>query len=157
MKKYFTGSLFVIWMFVTSVSGIAAGNVAFFLAFGGAVDVKERIIPNRVCAFIALTGLCEVLTGSGEFFYKAISIFIAFTFLLLLKLIAKKGIGFGDIKLLMACSLSLGLYSLMTGLALASFCAAVAGFVGKKTLKGEVAFGPYLAIGITLCKMAESV
>ena len=158
MKKYFTGSLFVLWMFLTATAGIGVGNLAFLLAFGGAVDISEGIIPNRVCLFVALSGFCEIIWGPGSrALYMAVNIVISVILLLLLKLMAREHIGYGDIKLLMACSFSLELVSLMTGLALASLGAATAGIMGKKTLKGEVSFGPFIAVSMALVKIAEYV
>lgn len=158
MKKYFTGSLFVLWMFLTATTSIAVGNLAFLLAFAGAVDHEEKIIPNRVCLFIAASGLCEIfLSGEISVKWKMVSIVIVFLLLILVKFAGKDGIGMGDVKLLMACSFSLDMIHLFLGLAVACATAAFQGAIAVKSLRGEVAFAPHLALWITLMKIAESI
>jgi len=76
----------------------------FFAALMGAAsawDIKKRIIPDTICVFIALTGLFifEPTKLSG--------VFTAVPFLL--AALIRDGMGGGDIKLMAAAGLVLGL------------------------------------------------
>lgn len=62
--------------------------------------------------------------------------------------------GFGDVKLAVLMGLLLGLSQVIGALFLASFIGAVVGIIliiaGKKGLKSQIPFGPFLVIGTFL-------
>jgi len=80
---------------------LQGGFFAALLGAASAWDIKKRIIPDSICVFIALTGLFifEPIKLSG--------IFAAVP--LLLAVLIWDGMGGGDIKLMTAAGLVLGL------------------------------------------------
>lgn len=158
MKKYFTGRLPALFLVLSFFSGPVSGTFGTLLAIGGETDIRKRIIPNTVCILISLLGVAEIVTGYREQVkWQVLNVVLAIILLVVMKLILKDGVGMGDIKLLLACSFCLSVSSLMAGFALACLIAGVTGVVVTKSLKGEVPLGPFLAVSMTLVKMAETV
>lgn len=158
MNRCFIGSLAVFFMAVCMRAGIAAGSFVVLMAAGGAVDVRKGVIPNRVCLLVAVSGICQGLICSGDWAgLKAAAVLITGLVLLMLRLVLKDGIGMGDIKLLIACSFSLSVYSLTAGMAIACALAAAGGLAITKSFKGQIPLGPFLAVSMTVMKLAESM
>jgi len=126
-------------------------------------DLKHYIIPDKilfpaiVIAFIFrilnLFGNWKLEIGNlaplGNYLLAAI---VGSVFFLLIFLISKgRAMGFGDVKLAFLMGLLLGLPNVLTALFLAFFFGAIIGIIlmvfGKKKLKSEMPFGPFLIAG----------
>jgi leader peptidase (prepilin peptidase)/N-methyltransferase len=86
------------------------------------------------------------------FIFLILSALGAAGFFLLIFLISKgEWLGFGDVKLAFFMGLFLGFPSILIALFLAFLIGAIIGigliFVGEKTLKSQVPFGPFLVLG----------
>jgi len=80
---------------------IQGGFFAALLAAASVWDIRKRIIPDTICVFIALTGL---------FIFEPMKLFGVFAAVpLLLAALIWDGMGGGDIKLMAAAGLVLGL------------------------------------------------
>jgi prepilin signal peptidase PulO-like enzyme (type II secretory pathway) len=122
-------------------------------------DMRHYIIPDKVlwpavgAAFLLAISrswpLTEVLTGLYSYLFSA---FGAAAFFLSLVLITRgRGMGVGDIKLAFLMGLLLGWPGIFIALFLAFFIGAAAGvllmILGKKTMKSQIPFGPFLVFG----------
>lgn len=151
-----TGILFV------SVFHIALPNLLFsifyflfssFLIIIFVYDLKYYIIPDKVIYPAVLVAFLYNLLYSR--FYILDSIYSAFgasLFFLSIFLISRgKWLGFGDVKLALFMGLFLGFPNILVALFLAFFIGAIIGLgliiAGKKNLKSEVPFGPFLVTG----------
>lgn len=93
-------------------NGIASAVLFSCLLLAASVwDIRKRIIPDSLCALIALTGLLTFAPG------KLLGILLGLP-LLIAALIKEDGMGGGDIKLTAACGFVLGLPTGCAGLML---------------------------------------
>lgn len=126
-------------------------------------DLKHYIIPDKVIyPAIAVSGIWYLVSGIFFASYTKYNIqntiysaFGAALFFLLIVLITRgKGMGIGDIKLAFLMGLILGWPDILVALLLAFFLGAAIGLVliilGKKSMKSEVPFGPFLITGLLL-------
>lgn len=158
MNRYFTGSITALWLVLSFISGPVNGAFGTLLAIGGETDIRKRIIPNTVCLLVALLGAGEIIAGPQEqVIWRCLNILISAVLLAILRLVFKGGIGMGDIKLLLACSFFMSVSAVMVGLALACLTAGIMGFVTTKSVRGEMPLAPFLAVSMTVIKMAETV
>lgn len=134
--------------------------VACFLIIIFVYDLKHYIIPDKVI-YPAILVSCIWYFVSGIFFhlytkydilntiYSAVG--AAIFFLLIVLISNEKWMGFGDVKLAFLMGLFLGWPNILVALFLAFFIGAIIGIgliaTGKKTLKSEVPFGPFLVAG----------
>jgi len=134
-----------------------------FLIIVFVYDLKHYIIPDKIIyPAILVSGIWYLV--SGIFFnlytkyemlntiYSAVG---AAAFFLAIVLISRgKWMGVGDIKLAFLMGLILGWPNILVALFLAFFIGAIIGIgliaTGKKTLKSEVPFGPFLVAGTFL-------
>ena len=161
-----TGILFVLVLSYTFPNLLVTGYwllITCFLIIIFVYDLKHYIIPDKVIyPAILLAGIwCFVF---GVFFhlytrYEMIntiySAFGAAVFFLLIVLISRgKWMGVGDIKLAFLMGLFLGFPKILVALFLAFFIGAIIGLgliiAGKKKMKSEVPFGPFLVTGTFL-------
>ena len=175
LVEFFTGLLFI---FVTRysllVTGYSSHNllatgywllVTCFLIIIFVYDLKHYIIPDRVIyPAIALTffwRLLEVTIYDLQFtiyetllnpFVSAVSVSVFFLAIVLLS--RGKWMGLGDVKMAFFMGNLLGRPAILVALFSAFFIGAIIGIgliiLGKKTLKSEVPFGPFLVIGTFL-------
>lgn len=120
------------------------------LAVASAFDIRKRIIPNTVCAGIALTGLINFSPANLFGILAALPLLIA-------ALCKQGGIGGGDIKLTAACGLVLGfecgIFGLLIGLAAMLLFYAGHCVIGRIRKNGKTAenkalpMAPFLSIG----------
>lgn len=120
------------------------------LAVASAIDIRKRIIPNSVCAGIALAGLISFSPANLFGILTALPLLIA-------ALCKQGGIGGGDIKLAAACGFVLGFAGGTAGLVigLSSLLLFYAGSrIAGRTAKGRKAteraslpMAPFLSIG----------
>ncbi|MFC1711951.1 prepilin peptidase [Patescibacteria group bacterium] len=122
-------------------------------------DLKYQIIPDTAIIFGIVTAILKVIvdyryTGMADF-SVFISSFIAGLFFLSLIYITKgKGMGFGDVKLVILMGLILGFPRVIIALFIAFLTGAIIGviliLIGNKKLKSRIAFGPFLILGTVL-------
>ena len=134
--------------------------VSCFLIIIFAYDLKHYIIPDKVIfPLILITGVFNFYTN-----YKILNTVYsgigAAAFFLFIVLISKgKWMGMGDVKLAFFMGLFLGFPKIIVALFLAFFIGAVIGMIliisGKKTLKSEIPFGPFLIFGTFLALFFE--
>ncbi len=121
-------------------------------------DLKHYIIPDKIIyPAIIIAGIFNFqFSIFNEFSILKFSILSASgaaAFFLLIVLISQgKWMGIGDIKLAFFMGLLLGFPNILVALFLSFFIGAIIGtaliLFGKKTLKSEIPFGPFLVTGI---------
>jgi leader peptidase (prepilin peptidase)/N-methyltransferase len=116
------------------------------------IDVEFQIIPNRILAPLAVWGVAvSALVRPDKLPELLIAGAAGFTFLLVVALIAPRGMGMGDVKLLGVMGLYLGL-SLAPAVLIACLAGSLVGAVmmargGIAERKRKVPFGLFLALG----------
>jgi leader peptidase (prepilin peptidase)/N-methyltransferase len=122
------------------------------LVLVAAIDIEHRIVPNRVLAPAALTGLALwAVADPGRVPENLIAAGAAGGFLLAAALAYPKGMGMGDVKLVAVMGLFLG--RAIAPALLIGFAVGVVAGVGIMAARGASArkqaipFAPYLALG----------
>ena len=116
-------------------------------------DLKHYIIPDKIIySAIILLFLYNLFNTKYLILNTGFSAFGASGFFLLIYLISRgQWLGFGDVKLALLMGLYLGFPNILVALFISFFIGAVVGLIliarGKKTLKSEVPFGPFLITG----------
>lgn len=179
LVEFVTGALFVLltWQNID----LLASNTLFgflrlcflfliscFLIIIFVYDFKHYIIPDKIIfPAILIMGSWYLLASiSFDFYtknnmlngiYSAIGASLFFLFIVLVS--QGKWMGMGDVKLAFFMGLFLGFPKIITALFLAFFIGAVIGviliFSGKKNLKSEIPFGPFLIAGTFLTLFFE--
>ena len=134
--------------------------VACFLIIIFVYDLKHYIIPDKIIyPAIMVSGIWYFVSGiflnlytKYEILNTIYSVFGAAVFFLLIVLVSRgKWMGAGDIKLAFLMGLFLSFPKILAALFLAFLVGAIIGvgliLGGKKTLKSEVPFGPFLVTG----------
>lgn len=141
-------NLFIIsyWLFVVS------SLIIIFV-----YDLKHYLIPDKVIyPTIAISFFYQLLTSNIEHLTSNFLLgFLPSLFFLAIILISKeKWMGWGDFKLAILMGLILGWPKILLALFFAFFLGALIGliliFLGKKTLKSEIPFAPFLVSGTFL-------
>lgn len=132
---------------------------AFFSALIAAafIDAEFKIIPNEINIFLAICALASLFTGSGGLYSRVLGALSASGFMLLLSAATRGGIGGGDIKLMAASGLFLGLRLNI----LAFFSAYIFAFIfcivpllTKKVKKNsEIPMGGFFAAAIIIASL----
>lgn len=126
------------------------------------IDYKERIIPNKI--LLPLLGvrtailLLQILLDTSEALDLLLSALLGFAIggvlLLVCRLIARGGVGMGDVKLLAVIGYYVGSGDILAILfmsVLVSFLVSSYLLIRKKvTLKGEIPMAPSIAAGIII-------
>ena len=141
--------------------------LAAFLVVLTLIDVDTKTLPRRMVWAAGATGvglLAGASVAAGEpqrIILASVGATIAFVLLCALHILARGGLGFGDVRLGAVLGWYLGWQSLslvMTGLLAAFVVGAVIGVVlmvfGRAGRRTEVPFGPALAIGAFLVLLA---
>ncbi|MBO5239572.1 MAG: prepilin peptidase [Lachnospiraceae bacterium] len=126
------------------------------LIFIGIVDWNTQYIPIEFNIFIILLGLIRLLLEPGCWLERLIGLFSVSVFLYLVDVIGAKilhrdhVIGGGDIKLMAAAGLLLGWKLNIVAFMMGCICGSIIHLIIMKIGKGnhQLAFGPYLAMGI---------
>jgi len=133
--------------------------VACFLIIIFVYDFKHYLIPDKIIypaitiAFLYNIFYSYFILHTSDFiFHTLFAALGAAAFFLLIVLFSKgKWMGIGDVKLAFFMGLFLGFPNILIALFLAFLVGAIIGLgliaLGKKTLKSEVPFGPFLVIG----------
>ncbi|HEX4541249.1 MAG TPA: A24 family peptidase [Acidimicrobiales bacterium] len=148
--------------------GLAAVLPAYCLFFAAlvtlaAIDVEQRLIPNRVlrpalALTVPLLGGAAIVDGAGQAALDAlVGGALAFAALALVHLAQPRGLGFGDVRLGGFIGLYLGwlgLGEVVVGLVLGFLLAALAGLVlmaaTGRGLMVRLPFAPFLGAGAVL-------
>lgn len=116
-------------------------------------DLKHYIIPDRVVyPAILISGIWHLIFKRCDILNALYAALGAFLFFLLIFLISKgKWIGFGDVKLVFFMGILIGFPNILAALFSAFLIGAIIGIglilFGKKGLKSEIPFGPFLVTG----------
>ena len=129
--------------------------IASFLIIIFVYDLKHYIIPDKIIYLAIIISLIFnflIFKQFQIFKYSILSAFGVAVFLLLIFLLSRgKWLGFGDVKLGFFMGLFLGFPDILVSLFSAYLIGAIIGvgliISGKKTLKSEVPFGPFLVAG----------
>lgn len=162
-----TAVIFIL-IFITNSNQFTGVNlllmvVSCFLIVIFVYDLKHYIIPDKVIyPAILVSGIWYLVAGIFLNLYTKYEILItvysaigAAAFFLAIVLISQgRWMGIGDIKLAFLMGLFLGWPDILVALFSAFFIGAIIGIgliiSGKKTMKSEVPFGPFLVIGTFL-------
>ena len=129
------------------------------LVMAACVDVQTHRIPNKIvlaaaAVFAACTALDLVLSGTDALpmmINGLVSAAVFFLVFFLLRVVAHGGIGYGDIKMITASALILGVYGefsfLLFSHVLAALVALVLLFTKKATRRSGLPFGPFFYLG----------
>lgn len=137
---------------------VSAGIVIFFS------DLKYQIIPDSIqISLFAFSFLYVISRGITPkiFLDQAVAAFIVMLPILLVFWLTKgKGMGFGDVKLAFSMGFLLGIFSGFMALYIGFISGAVVGMtlilLKRKKLKSEIAFGPFLILGMLVMLFFES-
>jgi len=117
------------------------------------IDLKERIIPDKINLVLLIGGLLITLLNYKMFLSHIVGFFVLGILMFLLAVVTK-GFGMGDVKYLFTVGLILGLkqgfYALIIGFLLGGMMSLILLLLKKVTLKDFIAFGPYLVVGTWL-------
>lgn len=134
--------------------------VSCFLIVIFVYDLKHYIIPDKIVfPLILISGIFNFYTKHEilNTIYSAVGASLFFLFIVLVS--QGKWMGMGDVKLVFFMGLFLGFPKIITALILAVFIGAIIGviliFSGKKSLKSEIPFGPFLIAGTLLTLFFE--
>jgi leader peptidase (prepilin peptidase) / N-methyltransferase len=146
------------------VAAMVAAFLAVLLALA-LIDARYRVLPNRilypsVLLFALVIAVGDVADGGVDFATAAIG-FAAFGgTLLVIAMVAPRGMGMGDVKLafligLVLGSLALSLVAVAAGVAiLAGGLGAIAALAAGRGRKSAIPFGPFLALGAAVAAFA---
>ena len=150
-----TGLLFISLLNLTQVR-----PVYFYLLLMGCFliiifvyDLKYYIIPDKIIYPAIVIAFLYTLRDPASLMKPGLTAaFLASAFFLIIVILSRgKWMGIGDIKLAFLIGLILGWPKILPALFLAFLIGAIIGIglivAGKKTLKSEVPFGPFLVIG----------
>ena len=160
-----TGILFVLILYYNFPNLLVTGYwllVTCFLIIIFVYDLKHYIIPDKVIYPAIIIALLYnifyslLITHNSKFLIQSLlSALGAALFFLLIVLISRgRWMGVGDIKLAFLMGLFLAFPKILIALFLAFFTGAIIGLeliiAGKKKMKSEVPFGPFLVAGTFL-------
>jgi leader peptidase (prepilin peptidase)/N-methyltransferase len=133
--------------------------LAFALVGLTAIDLRYRIIPNRVTLPLVIAGVAlAVALRLSDLPKLGIAAFAAGGFLLIAALLSPSGLGMGDVKLAFVLGLFLGtsvVVAIVAGLVASAVPALILMLVyGRGARKMHLALGPFLALGGMLALLA---
>ncbi len=120
------------------------------------IDWEDQIIPDRLVYLGLIVCLVAILLSGQEiFFLNLLAGLLAAAFLLSVYLATQgRGMGLGDVKLVLLLGLVLGPKGVLISLFLAFLTGAVVGIIlilaGRGRWKQKIAFGPFLVLGFVL-------
>ena len=139
--------------FVLTALIFSALIVVFFM------DWDTQLISTYVCIFIAVIAVIYIIinheTDEVPIWSHIVGAFVVSVPLLLIELLSKgRAMGRGDVYLMAACGLFLGIQGSLVALAVALVTGSVAGLIIKHyTSKSAFAFGPWLSLGVAVATL----
>lgn len=136
---------------IPQLIGALAFASAFLVLF--VTDVKEQIIPDSmlVLSLIGLGPYLFMLPYPELVQHAEAAVLSVLGFYLLYRITKRKGMGFGDVKLVGVMGLLLGYPGIVIALYVAFLTGALCGvilMIGKRAgMKSKIAFGPFLVLG----------
>lgn len=115
-------------------------------------DIKHFLIPSEAVYLGIVACLLNMVINKLVISSYLLGAFVASSFLLSIYLISKgKWMGFGDVEVALLMGIFLGFPNVIVALFLSFFIGSIIGLIqiglGKKTMKSEIPFGPFLVIG----------
>lgn len=154
LNGFFYVLLFLRYGFCTDMILFALSTTV--LLYIGIVDWKTQYIPFEFNILILAFGLIRLMMNPGKRMEQVVGLFAVSLFLLLVDQIGvrllkgKHVMGGGDIKLMAAAGLLLGWKLNIVAFMMGCICGSIIHLIIMKIGKGnhQLAFGPYLAMGI---------
>ncbi|SDB59531.1 leader peptidase (prepilin peptidase) / N-methyltransferase [Ruminococcaceae bacterium FB2012] len=154
----------LVWIFVAYKTNVLMHPVNFLLTaviFSALIvvffmDWDTQLISTYVCIFIAVIAVIYIILNHEEYdipiYSHIVGAFIVSVPLLLIELLSKgRAMGRGDVYLMAACGLFLGIQGVLVALAVALVTGSIAGIIIKHyTSKSAFAFGPWLSLGVAV-------
>jgi leader peptidase (prepilin peptidase)/N-methyltransferase len=150
-----TAALFLLAVFLTSNIW---NMLALWILFSGgiivtAIDLQTMMIPDFAVIMTAVGGVLWAI-ANGQVLLSLISAGIGFGIFLIIHLVSKQGMGFGDVEYIAALALYLVPFSLVWAILIASIAAIIFALpmliTRKANRKTHVPFGPFLALGVSI-------
>ncbi|GAB6156875.1 A24 family peptidase [Desulfotomaculum varum] len=155
------GLLFTAVMYYWGLSWQAAAMLVFFslLLVVAVIDLQHQIIPDGILLAGALLGIPFLyLQGPALLKDGMAGLLAAGILMLAIALLARGGMGGGDIKLAAVMGLFLGLKQVAVALLIAFLLGGTTGLIllatGRKGRKDPIPFGPFLALGSLIAAVA---
>jgi leader peptidase (prepilin peptidase) / N-methyltransferase len=136
--------------------GVLAAGLLFVLAALTAVDLRARVLPNRLVGpAIAATATWQLAFSPGHWTEWLLAGLGAGAFLLLPALVRPGAVGMGDVKLAVLLGIALGT-GVVAALLLAVLIAAPAALIllARRGANATMAYGPFLAFGAAVVLLA---
>lgn len=135
-----------------------------FLTISTLMDIKNKSVNLYLCIFFLILGVgyntflhLEGVIGIGDIIVATIPGFI----LLLLSLVTRQGIGFGDGVVVIIMGMLIGfertVTSLMVGLIVATIFSGVLIMIKKVEKNHQIPFIPFLSIGVDVIVLGEVI
>lgn len=144
----------------SSVSGaplplaIYLGAAIFFLAVVTATDFEQMVIFNRVLAPFALVGILAAVHLGLPLAGRFLAAVLGGGIFWLVALVTRGGIGGGDVKLVAALGIWLGVKALLNVVLAASIAGGIVALIlliaKKITRDSQLAYGPYFALAAVI-------
>jgi leader peptidase (prepilin peptidase)/N-methyltransferase len=133
--------------------------VQLWLVAVAAIDLATRRIPNVLTLVAAIGAVALRLAFErGELVEIIVGGAVCFVVLLVIAILARGGLGMGDVKLAGVLGLLLG-KDVAGALLLGTLCGAVAALIAARragSLKATLAYGPYLCLGAAVVILVTS-
>lgn len=153
---YMGGSVLIIAALSVPMYYLQIIDIILTIAMIAVIDVKRRVIPNRMLVYLVLSQLALVVcTEDATLSLVNIGISaVVFLLLVLLSKMSKEQIGMGDVKFLTCINLIFGLafvvYSLLLSLLVMLLFIIPRLIMKKSNLKSELPFAPFYGIGLII-------
>jgi prepilin signal peptidase PulO-like enzyme (type II secretory pathway) len=117
------------------------------------IDLENKLIPDEVTFFIlSLSSLALLLSSNDNFYHVFFNAFLTSFFFLFLNFVTKgKGMGLGDVKLVLALSLVFHDWHLLvvwifSSFVIGAFIGVLLIMIGKANWGKQIPFGPFLIL-----------
>lgn len=149
-----------LWISAFYIFGISLRTLTAFAFISGLIiisfiDIDIKTIPNGLVIYLVAVGALNcVADNSSPLYAKLIGIFACGLPLLIIALISRSGMGYGDVEFAFAAGLFLGWQHSLLALFIAFVTGAVFGLiymlVTKKDGKTPIPFAPFLSFGMLI-------
>ncbi len=152
------GSTAALFLLATFLATNIWAMLSLWMLFSGgiiitAIDLQMMMIPDFAVVMTAIGGILWAIVN-GQVLLSLISAAIGFSVFLIIHLVSKQGMGFGDVEYFAALALYLVPFSIVWAILIASVAAIVFSLpmliTRKANRKTRVPFGPFLALGVSI-------